>query len=72
MFCIVFTGDNLKCKNYACMGLGHSIHYKIPFVSTISVKNYGTHWEKIGFLQKKCNFAGEGKNITKHNNINYV
>ena len=29
-------------------------------------------WEKIDFLQKKCNFSGEGKNISKHNNINYV
>ena len=31
-------------------------------------------WEKIDFLQKNCNFSGEGKNsskLTKHN-INYV
>ena len=35
MFCIVLTGKDGKRKNYACTGLGHSIPYKIMFVSTI-------------------------------------
>ena len=29
-------------------------------------------WEKIHFLQPKVNFSGEGKNTSKHINMNYV
>ena len=61
-FCIFFTGNRWKTKKIQLLGSRafSSLQNDVCF------NHLGQKlWEKIYFLQKKCNFSGEGKNTSK-------
>ena len=53
MFCIVFTGNRWKTKTTPVQVLG----IQFPIVKCLFQHLGQKLWEKIDFLQKKCNFS---------------
>ena len=72
-FVLLLLETDGKWENYICTGLEHLIQYKMMFVSTIYVKNYGRRqiscnqsviFQEKGTILTMCNIYNMNKNKT--------